>query len=216
MTDRNKQAVAVFDKMAEVYRQKYMDLELYNDTFDFFCDHVSAENAEILELACGPGNITRYLLQKRPDFQVLATDLAPNMLEIARQNNQTAAFQLLDSRKIGELKKQYDAIICGFGLPYLSKEEAVRLIQDASARLKPNGLLYLSTMEDDYEKSGTQKSSAGDEVYMYYHEAGYLTEAIRENNMEIILLERKDFPSETKTTDLILIAQLKEQASERL
>lgn len=155
-------------------------------------------------------NITRYLLKKRPDLRVLATDLAPNMLEIARKNVPEANFQLLDSRKISQVEKQYDAIVCGFGLPYLSREEAVRLIQDASARLKRNGLLYLSTMEDDYEKSGPQRSSGGDEVYLYYHEAAYLTEAIGENNMTIILLDRKDFPSETKTTDLIIIAQLKD------
>jgi 23S rRNA G2069 N7-methylase RlmK/C1962 C5-methylase RlmI len=43
--------------------------------------------------------------------------------------------------------------MCGFCLPYLSKEEAVKLIRDAAAILNPDGVFYISTMEDDYSKS---------------------------------------------------------------
>jgi hypothetical protein len=40
--------------------------------------------------------------------------------------------------------------MCGFGLPYLSKEETENLISGSFALLKPEGVLYVSTMEDDY------------------------------------------------------------------
>ncbi|MCK6692047.1 MAG: class I SAM-dependent methyltransferase, partial [Thermoanaerobaculia bacterium] len=62
--DKTKTAVDIFDKHARLYQDKYMDTSMYHDTFDAFCDNITRQNAEILELACGPGNITAYLLKK--------------------------------------------------------------------------------------------------------------------------------------------------------
>jgi 2-polyprenyl-3-methyl-5-hydroxy-6-metoxy-1,4-benzoquinol methylase len=202
-------AVAVFDKLADVYQDKYMDVSLYHHSSDLFCDQITLKNAKILELACGPGNITQYLLKKRPDFKILGTDLSPNMVELAKINNPTAEFQLMDCREIGRLDQRYDAIMCGFCLPYLSKEEAIQLVQDASELLNPNGVLYISTMEDDYSKSGPKTSSDGaHQLYMYFHQADYLTAALQEHGFKTINLQHQDYPTQdgTKTTDLLIIA----------
>lgn len=207
--DKNALAVNVFDKRAKEYQEKYMDTSLYHDTFDLFCSYVEKKNAEILEIACGPGNITRYLLDRRPDFKILGTDLSPNMLELAKTNNPEAEFQLLDGRKISELDKKFDAILCGFGLPYLSKAESVALIGDAAQLLEPGGILYLSTMEDAYEKSGPVQSSYGDTSYIHYHQADYLSEALENHQFKILHLIRKQYPANegSTTTDLVIIAR---------
>ncbi len=206
--DKTKIAVNIFNKYASDYQNKFMDVNMYANTFDFFCDNIKNKNAEILELACGPGNITKYLLNKRNDFKILSTDLAPNMIELAKINNPQAEFQLMDCRDICKLEKKYDGIMCGFCFPYLSKEEAIKFICDASKILKPNGLLYISTMEDDYNKSGLKKGSQGDEIFMHYHQADYLTEALKNNHFEILNLDRKNSISTdgTETIDLIMIA----------
>lgn len=207
--DKSQKAVKLFDKHANLYQDKFMYFDLYNDTFDFFCDAIEKRHATILELACGPGNITKHLLEKRPDFQILGTDLAPRMIELAQSNNSSASFQLLDCRNFLQLNKTFDGIVCGFGLPYLSKEDATQLIKDASACLNSEGVLYLSTMEDDYEKSGFKKGSTGDEIFIHYHQEDYLSEALTQNGFKIIALQRKKFPEQngTETTDLILIAK---------
>lgn len=207
--DKTEIAVAVFDKRAKEYQDKFMDLSLYHDTFDLFCDTIATQNAAVLELACGPGNITRYLLEKRPDFQLLGTDLSPNMLHLAEINNPNAEFRRMDCRDIGQMGKHYDAIMCGFCFPYLSKEDAVKLIQEASCVLHPKGIIYISTMEDEYTKSGFKTSSAGDQIYIHYHQADYLIQALNEIGFKIINVQRKDFPTTdgTKTTDLVIIAQ---------
>src|SRR5688572_9150377 len=106
--EETKNTVAIFDKLADVYQEKFMDTGLYHDTFDLFCNHILRLNAEILEVACGPGNITKYLLQKRPDFKLLGTDLAPKMLQLAKVNNPGAQFDIMDCRDLASLKKQYD------------------------------------------------------------------------------------------------------------
>lgn len=207
--DKNQAAVALFDKLADVYQQKYMNVDLYGETLDLFCDNIPKQNAHILELACGPGNITKYLLAKRPDFEILGTDLAQNMIALAVANNPEAKFQLMDCRAIANISTQYDGIMCGFCLPYLTKEEAIQLIADAGKILCEGGMLYISTMEDDYSKSGLQTASTGDQLYMYYHQADYLTRALIENGFTIIHIRHQDYPTtnETKVTDLVLIAR---------
>ena len=210
--DKTKIAVAVFDQCANQYQDKFMQLDLYHDTFDLFCESVKKENARILELACGPGNITKYLLKKRPDFKILGTDLAPNMIALAEANNPNAAFELMDCRAIGTIGKKQDAIICGFGLPYLTKEESIQFIGDAAKILNPNGVFYISTMEDEYVKSDWKASSDGKhKAFIHYHQADYLSKAVEENGFEIVALERKDYPEQngTFTKDLIIIAKKK-------
>lgn len=206
--DKTKMAVEVFDTYAKEYQNKFMDVDLYNDSFNLFCQSIPAPHAEVLDIACGPGNITRYLLKKRPDFNILGIDLSPNMLHLAEINNPNAEFLLLDCRNIGQLTKQFDAIMCGFVLPYLSKEETEDLIRNSFALLKPKGVLYVSTMEDEYSKSGLKTSSSGTQLFMHYHEADTLTPALQKQGFKIIDLQRKVYPAGdgTNTTDLMILA----------
>jgi ubiquinone/menaquinone biosynthesis C-methylase UbiE len=88
--DRYKETFDTWNKVARFYQEKFMDLDLYDDTYDTFCDEVNIENATILEIGCGPGNITKYILNKRPDFIIDGIDISPNMIELAKTNNPTA------------------------------------------------------------------------------------------------------------------------------
>lgn len=209
--DNYQITVNTFNKLADKYQEKYMHMDFYHDTYDKFCSYLTKKNAEIFEVACGPGNITQYLLDKRPDYKVLGTDLAPNMVELAKSNNPSANFQVLDSREIDQLERQFDAVLCGFCLPYLSKQDVAKLIKDSAALLSSDGLIYISTMEDEYDKSGFQTSSTGDQAYLYYHQADYLTSELEANGFDILDIQRKEFPVElgVAATDLFIIAKLK-------
>jgi ubiquinone/menaquinone biosynthesis C-methylase UbiE len=207
--DHNPMSVDVFNKRADLYQEKFMDVTLYHDTFDLFCEYLPREQATVLEVACGPGNVTKYLLHKRPDLKILGTDLAPNMLRLAAINNPQATFQLMDARDIGKMDRVYDGVMCGFGFPYLSKTEVITFIADAARLLADTGVLYISTMEDDYSKSGLKQSATtGDTTYTYYHQADYLTEALTTHHFHIVLVTRKVSVAAdgSNTTDLIIIA----------
>lgn len=130
------------------------------------------------------------------------------MVALARNNNPTASFNVMDCRDISGLHKKYDGIMCGFCLPYLTKEEAIKLIHNGCDLLHSGGAIYLSTMEDDYNKSGFKKSSSGDEMFMHYHEAGYLSNALIENGCTITYQQHQDYPGENgnAAVDLLIIA----------
>ena len=207
--DKSKAAAEIFNKHASSYQDKFMDVSLYHDSFNFFCKSIIKQSAAVLELACGPGNITKYLLSLRPDLKIFGTDLAPNMVELAKQNNPSATFEVMDCREIKNLNTNFDAVMCGFCMPYLSKEEAIKLIEDVSKLLNPGGVFYISTMEDDYSKSGFKKGSKGDEIFMHYHEGGYLTKTLEDNNFKTLNWRRQEFPETdgSVTIDLIIISQ---------
>lgn len=206
--DKSKIAAKIFNKHANLYQDKFMDVRLYRDSFNFFCDSIKKPNAEVLELACGPGNITKYLLSRKPDLNVFGIDLAPNMVELAKQNNPSAKFEVMDCRQIKNLNTKYDAAMCGFCLPYLSKEETLKLIYDCSQLLNDGGLIYISTMEDYYSKSAYKKGSQGDEIFMHYHEESYLVKSLAENGFKIEFTDRKNSTSNNEpVVDLILIAK---------
>ena len=135
--EKTKVAVDTFDRAAVSYAEKFMDVSCYQPQLETFCEHLKPHVPSLLELACGPGNLTKVLLALRPDLNMLATDLAPNMLKIASEINPTATFELLDVRALGQLKQTFDGIVNGFGLPYLSKSDAITFIAAATPTSKP-------------------------------------------------------------------------------
>lgn len=207
--DKYEITIATFNKLADVYQEKYMDFDFYFETYDTFCELVRNDNAAVLDVACGPGNITKYLLNKRPGFKIEGVDSATKMVELARVNNPAASFQVLDSREVSTIGKQFDAIMCGFCFPYLSKKDIAKFMFDARSLLKKDGILYISTMEGDYESSGFQTSSAGDQVYIHYHQFGYISHHLNLNGFRIVDVKRMAFPEQKgmPATDLFVLAQ---------
>lgn len=209
--DPYKITFETYDKVASVYQEKFMDMDLYNDTYDSFCELIEKPDARIFEIGCGPGNITRYLLRKRPGFRIEGIDMAPNMIRLAKANNPGAYFKIMDCRVIDTITDKFDAIMCGFCMPYLSKEDCAKLVKDCSFLLNSGGVFYFSVEEGDYSSSGFQTGKSGHRIYFYYHEESYLQEGLRENNFELVHVMRKDYPVSDgiSSTHLIFIARKK-------
>jgi len=167
--DNYKETFETWNKLASLYQDKFMDLELYNESYDAFCNSIAKDKANILEIGCGPGNISKYILSKRPNFRIYGIDVAPNMIELARENNPTARFDVMDCRNISELNTKYDGIICGFCLPYLSMEDGLKFLLDSYKLLDENGMLYISFVEGKPNDSGFKTGSSGDRTYFYYY-----------------------------------------------
>src|SRR6266481_59804 len=136
-------SASTFHKFADLYRDKYMDLTMYDDSYREFCELLRRGRARVLDAACGPGNVSRYLIAQRPDLDLLGIDLAPRMVELARESVPSAHFAVHDCRHMAGLQRRFDGIICAFGLPYLSRGEATAFITAAGQALEPGGALYL-------------------------------------------------------------------------
>jgi 2-polyprenyl-3-methyl-5-hydroxy-6-metoxy-1,4-benzoquinol methylase len=209
--DPYKTTFETWNKIASLYQEKFMDLDLYDDTYDIFCKKINGSDPKVLEIGCGPGNITKYIRSKRTDLKIDALDVSPNMITLAKANNPDVNFQIMDCREIDQLNGKYDAIIIGFCIPYLSKEDCSKLIRDCSSLLNDKGILYFSTIEGNYNDSGYEFGSSGDRSFVYYYDEKYLSGKLHENNFELTDLIRKNYSksAEAISTHLIFIGEKK-------
>ena len=72
-------SASTFHKGADLYRDKFMDLTVYAESYREFCELLRPGRARVLDAACGPGNVSRYLMTQRPDLDLLGIDLAPSI-----------------------------------------------------------------------------------------------------------------------------------------
>lgn len=194
-----------WNKLAAVYEEKFMEVDIYNSSYDKFCDLLKKEHPKLLEIGCGPGNITKYVLNKRPDFSILGTDIAPTMIEAAQKNNPSATFEVLDAREIDQLEEKFDAVLCGFCLPYLSVEDCKKLLSDTYSLLNENGLAYFSTIEGESSNSGFQTGSTGDQSYVYYHSEADLRSFVLQAGFELVELIKVPFEKTNGQLEIHLI-----------
>jgi len=203
--DKYEETFATWNKMASQYQEKFMYLDIFNDSYDYFLNSLHDNQKRLLDIGCGPGNITRYLLNQKPDLEILGVDIAPNMIELAQKNNPEAGFQVLDGREIDNLKGSFDGIVAGFCLPYLSSQEAEKLISDSVELLNEKGIFYLSFVDGDPNDSEFKTNETGDRVYVYYHQTKRLLKLLEENGFELLNLFKINF--EKMNTQRIIVAR---------
>jgi len=206
----NKDTLKTWDQLAEAYRDGFMELDLYNDTYDQLCNLLDKPETCILEIACGPGMITRYLLNKQPDLDILAIDTSPNMIQLAKNVCPQVDFKVMDAREINTISQKFDAVVCGFCIPYLNLEECTQLIKDTAFLLENKGVFYLSFIEGSYEKSALETSSDGKHsMHVYYHTAQFFEKILSESCFQILHEYRKPYIKKdgTITTHLIYITR---------
>jgi len=209
--DHSFNASEVFNKLAELYQSKLMDVSEYASELDNFI-RLLPHHHSILEIACGPGNLTKYVLDNTEDAKLLGIDLAPKMIELARQNCPKADFQVMDCRLISSLQQMFDGIIVGFCLPYLDKTEAGKLIEDVSNLMNEGGTIYLSTIEGSYTNSGLKKTSTGEEVFMHYYELGDIESWLSQFGLKPVTKRKVSvINNPNQDIDLIIVAQKQNQ-----
>lgn len=207
--DQALQSSQVFDRLAERYQAKFMDLTLYDQSYLAFCEALTPGQAKVLDCACGPGNVSRYLMSQRPELKLLGIDLAPRMVELAQAAVPSAEFVVHDVRQLLALERRFDGIICAFGLPYLSDEELVAFIAAAEQVLEPGGVLYLSLMLGNRADSGLQHSPTGEAFYVYYHSQERIQHLLEDRGFSLLMQEQMSSPASAAqpTRDLIVIAK---------
>lgn len=208
MEKRYQNIIQNYNAVAQKYQDKFANDTVYNHSYDLLLKHMEPIHKNVLDVACGFGKITNYLLNHNPKLSVLGVDAAENMVALAKQNNPNASFKVMDCREINNLQQDFNVIIFGFCFPYLTKEDVLKLIKDAATMLHPNGLLYISTMIGDYEKDSrvTSSSDGKNSMFIHYHEPAYLIEALETQEFKILENYTKLY-QEGGDTDLFLIAK---------
>lgn len=113
---------------------------------------VRARDGLVVELGCGSGLLTKYLVDA--GHRVVATDASPAMLEVARSYAPDAAeFHRLVLPD--DLIPRADAVVSvGHALSYLPNEAAIdRAVIAAARALRPGGILAIDICDLEYGAS---------------------------------------------------------------
>jgi len=206
MQEEYLQTVSTFDKFAEQYQEKYMHFDLYISTYKKLSDLIDRSHSKVLDIACGPGNISAYLQGQRPNLEIVGLDLSPGMVKLAQVNNPGAQFKVMDARYVSNLGAGFDVIACGFVVPYLNAQDAEKLLIDTYSLLRKNGLLYLSTMEGKESHSGRQTSPSGDSVFVYYHSTERIKNWLNQCGYTLLECESLPFPDTEDKQEIFFYA----------
>ena len=127
-----------FDRIALYEREGWNHNSYYHD---FLLKHLPLYCETVLDIGCGTGAFSR-LLSERAE-RVIALDLSPNMIKIAKQRSRQHAnidFQVADILKWEFPVERFDAIVSIATFHHLPLEN---LLPSLNATLKPGGKLVI-------------------------------------------------------------------------
>jgi SAM-dependent methyltransferase len=204
--DKTELTIVSYNKNAEFFEEKFMDLRLYKDSFEVFRKQLHP-NSSILDLGCGPGNVAKYLLDEDPSLSVLGIDLSTEMIRLANKNVLQANFKVGDIRQLDIEELSFDAIVAAFCLPFLYDEEAKCFIHNIGKIVRAGGLIYLSTMKGEGFQFEVPSFSKGDEMFFNYFSREFLEEEFRRNDLDTVDYVEQNYnkASGTFLVDMIYI-----------
>ena len=100
-----------------------------------------APGQDLLEVGCGTGQITGWLVNTVAPGRVIAVDFSPAMLAAARRRNPSADLRLVDICSGEPLRDRFDVILCFSAFPHF-RQKSTALRQMAHS-LKPDGRLFI-------------------------------------------------------------------------
>ncbi len=94
---------------------------------------------EVVDLGCGPGNLTRLLLDRWPGARVRGLDSSPEMVEAARRDHPSLDVELGDVRAWADGEESADVVVSNATLQWLP--EHLDLLPRLAGRVRPGGWL---------------------------------------------------------------------------
>ncbi len=104
--------------------------------------------SSLLTLACGTGADTRAAKDALPNANVVATDLNPGMLEVAKTKfaPNEIKFEVVDAQSLPFPDASFDAVTCQFGLMFVPDKDAA--ISEALRVLTSGGHLICTVWDE--------------------------------------------------------------------
>ncbi|RJL24545.1 class I SAM-dependent methyltransferase [Bailinhaonella thermotolerans] len=108
-------------------------------------ESVTGRSPRILDLACGPGSLSHRLLERLPDARIVAVDVDPALLILARESlGERVTVVRAD---LGEPdwtsrlpEREFDAVVTATALHWFDEKGLTRLYRDLAGVLRPGGV----------------------------------------------------------------------------
>ncbi len=107
------------------------------------------ENEQILDIGCGPGNITAHIAENISNGSIIGIDTSPEMITFAKQHykdKKNISFQVADVTKI-TYQETFDMVVAFFCLHWITDQKTA--LQKMVQSLKSQGKLFIIFTTDN-------------------------------------------------------------------
>jgi len=140
---------------------------------------VRAESpASVVDLGCGPGNLTRLLAERWPGATVRGVDSSPDMIEAARRDAPELDVELADLRAWVDGGQQTDVLVSNATLQWLP--DHLELLPRLVERVRPGGWIAVQVPGNFGEPSHTIRDELAAEEPYAAHTRGVAVPASHE------------------------------------
>jgi len=199
-----KEVINFYSKNSTQFTEKIASLEIYNSSYSDFI-LLAPRKQSILDLACGPGNVSSYIQKIIPHIQITCVDLSPEMIEIAKTKIPNAKFYISDILNITIPSTKYDVIICAFGLPYVERNKINIFVSEINRYSNKGSFVYISCMEGSTIEQETMSFANNQKVLVQRFTKNEIIEAFLEYNFNLAHYRAQNYtePDGSITTDMI-------------
>ena len=193
-----------YSKHAVQFDKKIGSLDLYNHTYTNFVNSAT-DKRNLLDLACGPGNVSAFIQNLVPNIDITCVDLSESMIDIAKSKLPNSKFYKSDILDITIPHHYYDLIICAFGLPYINKLDIRKFVSEIDRFAHNNSIVYVSCMQGDKTEIESMSFSQNDKVQVYYHQKNTITDNFLDFGYKLLSYAEQNYiePNGTVTIDMI-------------
>lgn len=184
----NQQAYNVWADNYDSVQNKTRDLE----AFALRESVETAETANILEIGCGTGKNTEWLLTKAE--RLVAVDFSPEMLAKAKAKitAENVEFRESDLRRDWDFaENKFNLITCSLALEHI--EDIDFVFRQASKVLRPGGFFYIGELHPFKQYQGSkarfETESGVFELKCFTHHVSEFFAAAKHNNFECVELK---------------------------
>ncbi len=205
--DRDRQNIIknAYDNAAKAYADKCFyelyDKPLDKKLYDLFFERI-ANKGVVLEIGCGPGEISNYLKMK--GIEIIGLDISEKMIEIAKQLNPFIDFRIGDVFNL----KFKDNSVAGIVAPYLivnfKLDDIPKAFSEIHRVLMEKGQLLISFHSGSQEIEVNDFFVKGNKIPYTYFDSNEIKDKLIETGFKIIeYINRMPYEGEITTRTYI-------------
>lgn len=199
--DKSKFAVSTYNKIANKYTQQY-----FNDLTDApYVDKFLAllsKSAKVLDIGCGPGTFTKYLLEK--GFDVEGIDLSSEMLRIAEEKVPQTKFTQMDMRKLTFEDGSFDGLLVAYSLIHIPSEEISTTLKGFYQILKFGGVALIIVQKGEPDKIVDEPLKEGEKVFINFFTKDRLTKFLTDACFKVEYQEERVMKDSDSLSDKVI------------
>lgn len=155
--------LSLYEELAPIYEYLYADEYNFEKQASIVLNHTTEENATIVDLGCGTGELINLLSLKQEDGYYIGIDLSERLLNNARSQNENdnVEYITMDYRNIYSLEYSVDTY-CSFGsLTSHTTPEEMEFIMNEVYDTLPEGGSLIIDYHSPVQKDGTWSDDDG-------------------------------------------------------